>query len=44
MTNKISKGILHEAPVDMQNALTSYADILVKWNNLTLIQRDDWIC
>lgn len=44
MTYKISKGILHKAPVDIQNALTSYADILVKWNNLTLIQRDEWIC
>lgn len=44
MTTKISNGILHEVPGDMQKALASDADILVKWNNLTPIQRNEWIC
>ena len=44
MTSKISNGILHEIPSDMQKALISDADILVKWNNLTPIQRNEWIC
>lgn len=44
MTSKISNGILHEVPIDMLKALTSDADILVKWNNLTPIQRNEWIC
>jgi uncharacterized protein YdeI (YjbR/CyaY-like superfamily) len=44
MTSKISNGILHDIPGDMQKALTSDAGILVKWNNLTPIQRNEWIC
>ena len=44
MTSKISNGVLHEVPSDMQKALTTDADILVKWNNLTPIQRNEWIC
>jgi len=44
MTSKISDGILHEVPSDMKKALISNADILMKWNNLTPIQRNEWIC
>lgn len=44
MTIKISDGILHEVPEDMQKALASDSDIVVKWNNLTPIQRNEWIC
>ncbi|MEO5945074.1 MAG: YdeI/OmpD-associated family protein [Ferruginibacter sp.] len=44
MAIKISDGILHEVPDDMQKALVSDADIIVKWNNLTPIQRNEWIC
>ncbi|MGB4844680.1 MAG: YdeI/OmpD-associated family protein [Ferruginibacter sp.] len=44
MTSKISNGILHEVPDDMQKALVSHSGILVKWNNLTPIQRNEWIC
>jgi len=40
----ISNGILHEVTPDMQRALASDADILLKWNNLTPIQRNEWIC
>lgn len=44
MTIKISDGILHEVPEDMQKALASDSGIVVKWNNLTPIQRNEWIC
>ncbi len=44
MTSKIFNGILHEVPRDMQKALTSDANVVVKWNNLTPIQRNEWIC
>jgi uncharacterized protein YdeI (YjbR/CyaY-like superfamily) len=44
MSKTISAGVLHEVPSDMQTALTSDADTLVKWNNLTPIQRNEWIC
>ncbi|MBS1632184.1 MAG: YdeI/OmpD-associated family protein [Bacteroidetes bacterium] len=44
MTNKISNGILHVVPGDMKKALASDTGILMKWNNLTPIQRNEWIC
>lgn len=44
MTKKIADGILHEVPEDMGQALTSNEQILVNWNNLTPIQRNEWIC
>jgi len=44
MTSKISNAVLHEVPADMQKALTSGSGILEKWNKLTPIQRNEWIC
>jgi uncharacterized protein YdeI (YjbR/CyaY-like superfamily) len=44
MTSDILNGILHEVPSDMQKILTADANILLKWNNLTPIQRNEWIC
>jgi uncharacterized protein YdeI (YjbR/CyaY-like superfamily) len=44
MTSKISSGILHEVPNDIEKAITSNADLLAKWENLTPIQRNEWIC
>ncbi|HRO07360.1 MAG TPA: YdeI/OmpD-associated family protein [Saprospiraceae bacterium] len=40
----ILEGILHTVPEDMKLALQSNADILVRWNSLTPIQRNEWIC
>lgn len=36
--------IMHEIPDDLKNALSSNPDILVKWNNLTPLARNEWIC
>lgn len=44
MIQKNAIGALHKVPVDLQNTLTSSPDILVKWNDLTPIQRNEWIC
>ena len=44
MTGKISKGILHEVPGDIEKVLASNAVLLAKWENLTPIQRNEWIC
>ena len=44
MNSKILSGVLHEVPDDMQKTLTSDSDILEKWNKLTSIQRNEWIC
>ncbi len=44
MTSNISNGIFHPVPDDMIKALSNNADIVVKWNSLTPIQRNEWIC
>lgn len=44
INQKILSGIVHELPEDMEKALKSDANILEKWNSLTPIQRNEWIC
>jgi uncharacterized protein YdeI (YjbR/CyaY-like superfamily) len=44
MEIKILNDILHEVPDDMQKTLSSDAILLEKWNNLTPIQRNEWVC
>jgi uncharacterized protein YdeI (YjbR/CyaY-like superfamily) len=44
MTIEILNGILHVVPDDMQTTLSSDATLLEKWNKLTPIQRNEWIC
>jgi uncharacterized protein YdeI (YjbR/CyaY-like superfamily) len=41
---KISKGILHELPSDIEKALMANTALLAKWESLTPIQRNEWIC
>ncbi|MBK9570703.1 MAG: YdeI/OmpD-associated family protein [Chitinophagaceae bacterium] len=40
----IAKGVLHKLPDYMLKALKAKADILERWNKLTPIQRNEWIC
>lgn len=44
MTKKIADGVVHDVPNDMEKALTSSEKILARWNSLTPIQRNEWIC
>jgi uncharacterized protein YdeI (YjbR/CyaY-like superfamily) len=44
MTKLIATGILHEVPDDIAKALTDHANVLERWNALTPIQRNEWIC
>lgn len=41
---KISNGILHEVPSDIEKVLTTNKELLTKWESLTPIQRNEWIC
>jgi uncharacterized protein YdhG (YjbR/CyaY superfamily) len=41
---KVLPGILHEVPIDMENALMANPVLPALWNNLTPIQRNEWIC
>jgi uncharacterized protein YdeI (YjbR/CyaY-like superfamily) len=44
MTKQIADGILHKVPQDMEKVLASNTQLLSLWNNLTPIQRNEWIC
>ena len=37
-------GILHEVPVDIERALEADPVLPALWNNLTPVQRNEWIC
>jgi len=40
----IAEGVVHEVPGDLKKALVSNPDVLEKWNNLTPLARNEWIC
>jgi len=45
MSNKeISAGVVHEVPNDIKKLLSSNNQLLEKWNNLTPLARNEWIC
>lgn len=37
-------GALHTVPADLQKILDSNADVLEKWESLTPLARNEWIC
>ncbi len=41
---EIATGVVHEVPEDIQKVLISNADLLSKWNKLTPLVRNEWIC
>ena len=40
----ISSGVVHEVPDDLKETLLANPDVLEKWNKLTPIARNEWIC
>lgn len=44
MSQKIEGGLLHEVPDDIREVLISTPNLLEKWNALTPIARNEWIC
>lgn len=45
MTNKtIAEGVVHDVPDDLKQALISTPGVLDKWNGLTPLARNEWIC
>jgi uncharacterized protein YdeI (YjbR/CyaY-like superfamily) len=42
--NKIGTGIIHNIPTDLKEVLASHSDVLEKWNKLTPLARNEWIC
>lgn len=42
--NKISNGVVHVVPLDLKNELLKDKNLIEKWNNLTALGRNEWIC
>lgn len=40
----ISAGTVHALPADMRKVLTASASIRAKWEDLTPLARNEWIC
>ena len=45
MTQKeVATGVVHEVPDDLSKALASDPEALAKWEGLTPLARNEWIC
>ncbi len=40
----IEEGVVHTVPDDIKSVLLSKPELLEKWNNLTPLARNEWIC
>ena len=40
----IATGVVHDVPADLRDALTADAPALDRWNDLTALARNEWIC
>jgi uncharacterized protein YdeI (YjbR/CyaY-like superfamily) len=40
----VSSGVVHEVPADLKLALKSDESALERWNDLTPLARNEWIC
>jgi uncharacterized protein YdeI (YjbR/CyaY-like superfamily) len=40
----IAPGVVHDIPDDLRKLLLSNDSLLEKWNNLTNLARNEWIC
>jgi len=41
---KLSPGVAHKIPKDLETALLSSGKLSHTWNNLTPLARNEWIC
>ena len=41
---KIATGVAHDVPVDLRKALTADKSALERWEDLTPLARNEWIC
>ena len=44
MKTRISGGLVHDLPTDLANALTEEKDVVILWENLSPIARNEFIC
>ncbi len=43
-TPSVATGVVHTVPADLKEVLTSNPKLLEKWNDLTPLARNEWIC
>jgi len=43
-TVRISRGVVHDVPTDLREALASDANALAAWEDITPLARNEWIC
>lgn len=41
---EIATGVVHRVPMDLREALITDPNALEKWNDLTPLARNEWIC
>jgi uncharacterized protein YdeI (YjbR/CyaY-like superfamily) len=44
VNKKISGGVVHELPADLKTALLANSKALEKWEDITPLSRNEWIC
>jgi hypothetical protein len=44
MKKEISAGTVHELPADLRKVLTADSEVVAKWESLTPLARNEWIC
>lgn len=44
MAKKISNGTVHALPADLKKALLADSKALAKWEDITPLARNEWIC
>lgn len=44
MAKKISGGVVHTLPADLRKALAADPKALAKWEDITPLARNEWIC
>jgi hypothetical protein len=44
MPKSISGGVAHELPADLKKALSADSTALTRWESLTPLARNEWIC
>lgn len=44
MAQKIASGIVHEVPADLRKAIVADESALERWEDLTPLARNEWIC
>jgi uncharacterized protein YdeI (YjbR/CyaY-like superfamily) len=43
-TERLSGGVVHDLPVDLEGALRANPKALATWEDITPIARNEWIC